>query len=217
MSAYGYQTQNTTVTVTAGETVTQDFALATAPMGTVVGSVSDGSGHDWPLYSKLTVDGAAPDGFSDPSTGEFSLSLPVGTYSVTVDSEYPGYVPETREITVTEGQSTQDFVLEVDSTTCTAPGYTFNTTGTVTEDFNDGALPAGWTIDDNLGNGQVWTLRRPGQPRQPHRWRRGRSRSRTPTSTAAGIAGHLARQPGDGHVRDDRPGGRLQAGLQPAR
>ena len=156
VSAYGYQTQNTTVTVTAGETVTQDFALATAPMGTVVGSVSDGSGHDWPLYSKLTVDGAAPDGFSDPSTGEFSLSLPVGTYSVTVDSKYPGYVPETREITVTEGQSTQDFVLEVDSTTCTAPGYTFNTTGTVTEDFNDGALPEGWTIDDNLENGQVW-------------------------------------------------------------
>ena len=156
VSAYGYQTQNTTVTVTAGETVTQDFALATAPMGTVVGSVSDGSGHDWPLYSKLTVDGAAPDGFSDPSTGEFSLSLPVGTYSLTVDSEYSGYVPETREITVTEGQSTQDFVLEVDSTTCTAPGYTFNTTGTVTEDFNEGALPEGWEIEDNLGNGQVW-------------------------------------------------------------
>ena len=102
-SAYGYETQTATVTVTAGETVTQDFALATAPMGTVVGSVSDGSGHDWPLYSKLTVEGAAPDGFSDPSTGEFSLSLPVGTYSVTVDAEYPGYVPETREITVDRG------------------------------------------------------------------------------------------------------------------
>ncbi len=156
VSAYGYETQNTTITVTAGETVTQDFAMAVAPMGTVVGSVSDGSGHDWPLYSRLTTEGAAPDGFSDPSTGEFSLSLPVGTYTVTVDSEYPGYVPETREITVTEGQSTQDFVLEVDSTTCTAPGYTFTTTGTVTEDFNDGALPEGWTIDDNVGNGQVW-------------------------------------------------------------
>ncbi len=47
-------------------------------------------------------------------------------------------------------------MLEVDSTTCTAPGYTFNTTGTVTEDFNDGALPEGWTIEDNLENGQVW-------------------------------------------------------------
>ena len=156
VSAYGYETQNTTVTVTAGETVTQDFALAVAPMGTVVGSVSDGSGHDWPLYSRLTVQGAAPDGFSDPSTGEFSMSLPVGTYTVTVESEYPGYVPETREITVTEGESTQDFVLEVDSATCTAPGYTFTTTGTVTEDFNGGALPEGWTIEDPLANGQVW-------------------------------------------------------------
>jgi subtilisin family serine protease len=155
-SSFGYETQTANVTVTAGETVTQDFALATAAMGTVVGSVSDGSGHDWPLYSKLTVEGAAPDGFSDPSTGEFSLTLPVGTYSVTVAAQYPGYEPETREITVTEGQSAQDFVLEVDSTTCLAPGYAFNTTGSVTEDFNEGALPEGWTIEDNLGNGQVW-------------------------------------------------------------
>jgi len=163
-SAYGFVTQNATVTVTAGETVTQDFALAAAPMGTVVGSVRDGSGHDWPLYSKLTVDGAAPDGFSDPSTGEYSLALPVGTYSVTVESQYPGYESETREITVAEGQSTQDFVLQVDSTTCTAPGYTFSTTGTVTEDFNEGALPAGWEIEDNVGNGQVWRFDDP-EPR----------------------------------------------------
>ena len=120
---------------------------------------------------------------------------------MTVDSEYPGYLPETREITVTEGQSTQDFVLEVDSTTCTAPGYTFNTTGTVTEDFNDGALPEGWTIDDNLENGQVWRFDDPdnrgnltggdGDVRDLG-LRLLRQRS---------VAGHLARQPGDRHVR----------------
>jgi N-acetylneuraminic acid mutarotase len=166
-SAYGLVSQEATVTVTAGETVTQDFALAAAPMGSVVGSVSDGSGHGWRLYSKITVDGAAAGTFSDPSTGEFSLSLPVGTYSVTVASQYPGYQPETREITVAEGQSTQDFALEVDSTTCAAPGYEFNSSGSVTENFNGGALPAGWAIEDNAGTGQVWRFDDP-EPRGNH-------------------------------------------------
>ncbi len=160
-SAFGFESQTATVTVVAGEEATQDFALAEAAMATVSGSASDGSGHDWPLYAQVTVDGAAPDTYTDPRTGEYSLSMPVGTYSVTVASEYPGYLPETREITVSEGGGTEDFVLEVDSTTCTAPGYEFNTDG-VTESFDGTSAPAGWTVVDNIGNGQVWRFDNPG-------------------------------------------------------
>ena len=38
---------------------------------------------------------------------------------------------------------TEDFALEVDSTTCTAPGYEFNSSGAITEDFDAGTLPDG--------------------------------------------------------------------------
>ncbi len=155
-TAYGFESQTSSVTLVAGETATADFALAAAATGTVAGSVTDGSGHDWPLYAKVSVDGAPVETFTDPGTGEYTLELPAGTYAMTVASEYPGYLSETREVTVTEAGGIQEFTLEVDSATCAAPGYQFTTTGAVTENFNGGALPAGWTIDDNLGNGQVW-------------------------------------------------------------
>ena len=41
-----------------------------------------------------------------------------------------------------------------------ARGYRFNTAG-VTENFDAGTLPAGWTVVDNLNNGQVWRFDNP--------------------------------------------------------
>ena len=43
------------------------------------GTVTDGSGHGWPLYATITVDGV-PGGpvFTDPYTGHYSLTLPQG-------------------------------------------------------------------------------------------------------------------------------------------
>ncbi len=162
-SAYGFESQTASITLAAGDNVTQDFALAAADMVTVTGTVEDGSGHDWPIYAKVSVDGPAPDTFSDPATGQYSISLPAGTtYSVHVDAQYPGYVPQTRDVTVGDAGQSEDFVLEVDSTTCTAPGYAFNSSGATTEDFNAGTLPDGWSIEDNLGNGQVWRFDNPG-------------------------------------------------------
>ncbi len=157
VSAYGYGSETASITVVTGETVTQDFALTASPMVTLSGSVNDGSGHDWPLYAEVAVDGAAPDTYTDPTTGEYSLTLPAGTtYSVTVTSQYPGYLSETREVTLADGDATEEFELLVDSATCTAAGYAFNSSDATTEDFNGGELPAGWTIEDNVGNDQVW-------------------------------------------------------------
>lgn len=161
-SAYGFESQTLDVTVETGGTATTDFALAAAATGTVTGSVTDGSGHDWPLYAQVTVAGAPVSTYTDPVAGTFTMDLPAGTYEVTVAAEYPGYLSETREITVAEGSSVEDFALAVDSVNCAAPGYTFTTTGTVTEDFNGGGVPAGWTVEDNVGNGQVWTFDDPG-------------------------------------------------------
>ena len=46
--------------------------------------MTDGSGHSWPLYARITVDGV-PGGpvWTDPITGRYSVSLPQGhTYQL---------------------------------------------------------------------------------------------------------------------------------------
>ncbi|GAA5142017.1 hypothetical protein GCM10023340_04810 [Nocardioides marinquilinus] len=161
-AAFGYPTTTEDVTVVAQETTTQDFALTASDVVTVGGSVLDGSGHGWPLYAKLDVAGPGPDAWTDPATGEFSMTLPGdATYTVTVTAQYPGYETATREITVAGGDVVEEIELPVDDSTCTAPGYTFTTEG-VTETFDGDTAPAGWTVTDEEGNGQVWTFDDPG-------------------------------------------------------
>ena len=57
VSAYGYGTRTATVTVADGRRGNHDFALAALPMVTSAASVTDGSGHGWPLYAKIDVSG----------------------------------------------------------------------------------------------------------------------------------------------------------------
>ncbi len=160
-SAFGYIAQTTTAIITVDQTTTQDFALEAAPSVSVSGSVKDGSGHDWPLYAKVDVTGPAGDTWTEPATGEYSLTLPAGaTYTVTVTSDYPGYLSETREITVGDADVIQDYELQVDSATCAAAGYQFDTAG-VTESFDATTTPPGWTVVDDIGNGQVWRFDNP--------------------------------------------------------
>ncbi len=155
-AAFGYETSSADVTITANETTTQDFSLAAAETVTVTGSVHDGSGHGWPVYARVDVAGPAPDTYTDPATGEYSLVLPGNaSYTVEVTAQYPGYLSETREVTLGDGGAVEEYELEVDDSTCVAPGYEFNTDG-VTESFDATTAPAGWTVVDNVGNGQVW-------------------------------------------------------------
>ncbi|MFC6343999.1 choice-of-anchor J domain-containing protein, partial [Nocardioides hankookensis] len=141
---------------------TRDFALTAAPSVTVRGTVTDGGGHGWPLYAKVDIAGPAPDVWTDPTTGDYSVDLPSGaTYSMTVTADLPGYLPSTADVAVGASDVTHDVALQVDDSTCTAPGYVFNTAG-VTEDFSGEALPDGWTVTDGLDNGQVWTFDDPG-------------------------------------------------------
>ena len=162
-SLFGYDTESADVTVAPEETTTQDFALTVTPSVTLSGTVTDGSGHGWPLYAAVDVEGPGADVFTDPITGEYSVSLPSNaTYTVTVESQYAGYTPQALDVTIGDSDATQDFAPEVDSAACTAVGYQLNTDG-VTEDFNAAALPDGWTIEDNLDNDQVWRFDDPGE------------------------------------------------------
>lgn len=161
VSKFGYQTKTADITVTADATTTTNFALVSAAAVTLSGTVTDGSGHGWPLYAKVTVPGADPV-FTDPGTGAYSMEVPGNaTYDVSVAAQHPGYVTSTETVEVGGGDDTLDVAVEVDSSTCSAKGYRFNVDGT-TENFNGGLLPAGWTVEDNVGNGQVWRFNDPG-------------------------------------------------------
>ncbi|MGH3486286.1 MAG: S8 family serine peptidase [Nocardioidaceae bacterium] len=156
-SSFGYAGQSRNVTVAAGETVTADFALQTVPSVVVSGQVTDGSGHGWPLYAKVTVQGTDGATYTRPYNGRYQISLPVGaTYTLTVDPQYDGYETVSEDVVVGDSNMTHDVAVPVDNSQClTAPGYEYNYDGIV-ESFDAGQLPAGWTIEDNVGNGQVW-------------------------------------------------------------
>ena len=169
-SKYGYLPSTATgVSVTAGATTVQDFTLESAPIVLVVGTVKDASGQGWPLYARLVVSG--PTGFpqttlySDPVTGYYSIPLFAGSYDFTVTSLVPGYEPGGGPLAVAgplsaPNAAVANWALAV-SPTCTAPGYgagAFVGPLALSESFDAGVLPAGWSVDTRSGaNWKVYT------------------------------------------------------------
>src|SRR5215469_1656575 len=168
-SAFGYGTQTESVQVTDGNTTTQNVALSTVPSVHVTGTVTDGSGHGWPLHASIAITGK-PGGpvWTNPATGAYSVALPQNaTYALTVTTDLPGYQVVNDTVTVGTSDVTHNISVPVDPS-CTAPGYALQYGNPVlSENFDDytGAggttPPPGWTIQDNKGNGQVWTFNNP--------------------------------------------------------
>ncbi len=156
-SAYGYASiTRSNVVVGDGATITENFALVSVPKVALSGTVTDGSGHAWPLYSKITVDGVpgAPV-YSDPFTGHYELQLPSkSTYSVHVEPVYPGYTPSTTSVQLGSANVVKNVAVKV-ADSCTAPGYTTKYSNPV-EHF-DTTIPSTWTVKDDNGSGGVWT------------------------------------------------------------
>ncbi|GAA1138857.1 hypothetical protein GCM10009583_05630 [Ornithinicoccus hortensis] len=165
VSAFGYGDDSATATVVAEETTTQDFALEPAEAGTISGTVTDASGHGWPLYAAISIEGTPVQAFSDPETGEYTVEVPAGTtYTLKATAQYPGYTVGSEEVEVTPdaaANATVDFGLTVDSESCTAPGYQHVTEG-VSETFDGTEVPDGWTVTDDADSGSVWVFDDPG-------------------------------------------------------
>lgn len=159
--AYGYKKKAVAnVAVAQGQTTTDNFALASVPSHTLSGTITDGSGHGYPLYAKITISGYPGSAiFTNPYTGQYSVSLAQGNkYTLTVAPVYPGYNAATASVYVGTSDKTKNVKVTVDQATCSAPGYAFKLNGT-TEGFTGwtGTTPQdGWTNVDNEGNGQVW-------------------------------------------------------------
>ncbi|MEU4395705.1 S8 family serine peptidase [Kribbella sp. NPDC023855] len=158
VSAFGYVGQTGTATVALNTTTTKNFVLAAAPTVSVGGTITDGSGHGWPLYAKVSVEG--PGGVFDyttPINGRYSFKVPSSaSYTLKVETQLPGYQTVSQPITVGTGNLTKNVAVPVRADACsTAPGYKFGSDG-VYETFDAKAVPSGWTVVDNKNNGQVW-------------------------------------------------------------
>jgi N-acetylneuraminic acid mutarotase len=162
--AYGFKNKSVAnVQVTQGQATTDNFALASVPSHTVSGTVTDGSGHGYPLYAKITISGYPGNAvYTNPYTGSYSVSLARGArYTLSVTPVYPGYNTATASVSVAASNVTKNVKVTVGQTTCSAPGYAFKLTGS-TEGFTGwkGTAPQdGWTNVDNDGSGHVWKFR----------------------------------------------------------
>lgn len=159
--AYTYHSQTITdVTVVAGGKTSQDFQLSPGHMYVLSGAVTDAN-TGWPLYASLDIDGYPGDAiWNDPATGVYSVTLAAEiSYTLQVNAWTDGYHAASREVGPLTQNQTEDFGLEVDTTACVAPGY--QRPGVYELFENDGLPPAGWTIVDNVGNGQIWLFDNP--------------------------------------------------------
>lgn len=159
-SAFGFLDVTAQVDIVEGETTTLDLTLEAAPTTTVSGTVTDGSGHGWPLDAKVSVQGAPSSvvAWTDPFTGEYSFELPQSaTHTLVVEPSVTGYGTLTEVVEVGTEPASADVAPTV-LAQCTAPGYALTGTGTGVEEFESGEVPDGWTVEDLAGTEQVWTF-----------------------------------------------------------
>ncbi|HEU5437798.1 MAG TPA: carboxypeptidase regulatory-like domain-containing protein [Ktedonobacterales bacterium] len=160
-SAFGYASKTDSgVAISDGGTTTDNAALTPSQSVHVAGTVTDGSGHGWPLYTRIEITGR-PGGpiYTDPATGHYSVDLPANaTYSVKYTATLPGYQVVNDSIVVGGSDVTHDVAIPVEQT-CTAPGYHFAYgTPVLNEPFDGSTMPAGWTVVDSQGEGHAWQI-----------------------------------------------------------
>lgn len=112
------------VTIAEDQTTLQDFALDPAPTYTVSGVVSDRR-VGWPLYARLAISGSPVDPlWTDPLTGAYQVQLPAGqVFNFITQAFAPGYQVKADPVGPLTANLVLDIELEVEPSTCTAPGY----------------------------------------------------------------------------------------------
>ena len=159
-SAFGYLDVTAQADIVERETTTLDLTLEAAPVTTVSGTVTDGSGHGWPLDAKVSVQGASSSvvAWTDPFTGEYSFELPQSAaHTLVVQPSVAGYGTFTQVVEVGTEPASAAIATPV-LAECTAPGYALTGAGTGVEEFESGDVPDGWTVEDLAGTEQVWTF-----------------------------------------------------------
>jgi N-acetylneuraminic acid mutarotase len=129
----------------------------------VTSTVTDGSGHHWPLLARITVAGTTAVTYTSPATGNYSLALPRNSaHTLDIDPLYPGYQQARQEIKTATAGITDNIRVPVATSTCTAPGYKYAYRGK-TETFNPStSLPTGWRATVTPSTATGWAVTVPG-------------------------------------------------------
>ncbi|MFG2925278.1 S8 family serine peptidase [Streptomyces sp. NPDC048305] len=129
VSRFGYLTGTATVTVAADGTATRDTVLVLAPTGTVTGTVSSDSGPEADVVVKVQ---GTPVTTRTGTDGEYSLTLPVGDYSLGLTPLNKCASAIGTALEVAGGDTREDFALP------TRADPTGTTCGRTEEDFPTG-------------------------------------------------------------------------------
>lgn len=138
-------------------------AHSSASIVRIDGYVTDGVGHNWGVYAKVTLASGGSFGtatvFSSPQTGYYFADVYAGeTYTITVEPVYSGYDKATAAVTPAAA-TVVNFPLMVGRGACTAPGYQKTASAVLaTENFDSagvGGVPAGWWASTSAPGG-VW-------------------------------------------------------------
>ena len=126
--------------------------LAAAPafaQVAVSGTVKDDSGANWALLARVTFSSGGIV-YTNPATGAYGpVSIPANTpVTITVEPLIDGYVDATRVVNLPGPTATENFDIDVDAATCSAPGYAATETPVLSEAFT-GGIPGTWTVVNN--------------------------------------------------------------------
>jgi N-acetylneuraminic acid mutarotase len=157
VTSYGYSASTADgVAIAVGATTVRSVKLTTEPRITVSGTVTDSSGHGWPVHSLVVLDYGTGtlETYTSPVTGRYSLRVPgESSYQVQVVPQISGY--STADVIVTLGaeNTTRNIGVSADllADEGSAPGYDQHTSGTA-QTFTDGTLPSGWTLATAAGS-----------------------------------------------------------------
>ncbi len=131
-------------------------AHAGSPSVHVSGTVTDGSGHGWPLYARIEITSEFTEPvvvYADPVTGAYAADLPDATsYAFAVTAVGPGYAPGGGPV-VTAGSAVVANWALFASALCIAPGYGPGSYGppVLSESFDGGVIPPGWSVETVSG------------------------------------------------------------------
>ncbi|HEY1919855.1 MAG TPA: carboxypeptidase regulatory-like domain-containing protein [Streptosporangiaceae bacterium] len=161
-TGYAYDSATTSVTIADGGTATTNLALTPQPTVTISGQITDGSGHGWPLYARVSASGVPGQVYTNPYTGDYSITvLSTASYTLTATPAATGYQTASQQITVDTSNVTQNIAVPASlaGTTCTAPGYTSKYATAYSQGFDGTTIPAGWSAT----NTRSWVFDDPGQ------------------------------------------------------
>jgi subtilisin family serine protease len=161
-SAYGYQTEIMSAVALQGPGTTTTIHFSLNPKTNLVnvsGFVTDGSGHGYPLYARITLEtgGHSVTVFTNPFDGTYQvMAYDDLTYDLRVESVIPGYqIILDTALTFTQPSVERDFSLLV-TDICDAPGYGLK--NSLAQSFDSLDLPQGWEVWDHAGTGITWAF-----------------------------------------------------------